>query len=135
MRLKTAFVVGSVVAMITSAACATPGRHTLGEPEDTLTAQQMIDANAVTLYEGVLKLRPRWFNSRGPRSVTDQTPTIANVVVGGQVVGDIEYLRNLRPEDVAYLRYYDVGEAGVRFGMNNPRGVIEIVFMKGGGGS
>ena len=94
----------------------------------------MIDANAATLYEGVLKLRPRWFNSRGPRSLMDQTPTVANVVVGGQVVGDIEYLRNLRPEDVAYVRYYDVGEAGVRFGMNNPRGVIEVVFMKGGGG-
>jgi len=121
--------------MIGSAACATPGRHEArGEPEDTLTAQQMIHANAATLYEAVLKLRPRWFNSRGPRSLMDRSPTVANVVVGGQVVGDIEYLRNLRPEDVAYLRYYDVGEAGVRFGMNNPRGVIEVVFMKGEGG-
>jgi hypothetical protein len=94
----------------------------------------MVAVEAGTVYDAVQKLRPNWLSSRGPRSLTDNSPSVANVVVAGQVVGDIQYLYNLRPESVAYLRFWNVADASVRWGMDNPRGVIEVVLKSGGGG-
>jgi len=51
-----------------------------------------------------------------------------NVYMNGSRVGDLEYLRDVYTIDVAELRYWEPGEAGARFGMGNPRGVIEIVL-------
>jgi hypothetical protein len=59
---------------------------------------------------------------------------VASVYVNGSNVGDITYLRNLRPDDVDHLRYWDVSEAGARFGMGHLRGVIEVVLRTGRGG-
>lgn len=115
------------------AACGTR-MGTGNRSSDTLTRQQMIDAGATTVYDAVQKLQPSWFTTRGPRSLTDETPTVASVFVNGSNVGDISYLRNLRPDNVDHLRYWDVGEAGARFGMGHQRGVIEVVLRTGRGG-
>ena len=82
-----------------AAAC---GARTAGgnRSSDTITRQQMIDVAATTVYDAVQKLQPSWFSTRGPRSLTDETPTVASVFVNGSNVGDITYLRNLRPDDV-----------------------------------
>ena len=115
-----------------AAAC---GARTAGgnRSSDTITRQQMIDVAATTVYDAVQKLQPSWFSTRGPRSLTDETPTVASVFVNGSNVGDITYLRNLRPDDVDRLRYWDVSEAGARFGMGHLRGVIEVVLRTGRG--
>ena len=114
------------------AACGSMGGR--GRPSsDTITRQQMIDIAATTVYDAVQKLQPSWLSTRGPRSLTDDTPTVASVFVNGTNVGDVTYLRNLRPDAVDRLRYWDVGEASARFGMGHPRGVIEVVLRTGGG--
>jgi len=108
-----------------SAGTGSPGRSNI------LTSEQMIAANAQTAYDGVQKLRPGWFSTRGPESITQSQPDFASVFLGGNRIGDIEALRNLRPDDIKELRYYEPGEAGARFGMGHSRGVIEVI-MKGG---
>lgn len=124
---------GLLLCVALLAACGT--RTAAGNrSSDTLTRQQMIDAGATTVYDAVQKLQPSWFSTRGPRSLTDETPTVASVYVNGSNVGDISYLRNLRPDNVDHLRYWDVGEAGARFGMGHLRGVIEVVLRTGRGG-
>lgn len=116
-------------------ACGTPRAGGVSPgPSNTITREQMIDVGASTVYDAVQKLQPSWLTSRGPRSLTDNTPSVASVYVGGSNVGDIEYLRNLRPDAVAYVRYWDVREASARFGMGHPRGVIEVVLRTGEGG-
>ena len=131
MRVRNAGLL--LCALLAAAACGT--RTAAGNrSSDTLTRQQMIDAGATTVYDAVQKLQPSWFSTRGPRSLTDETPTVASVYVNGSNVGDISYLRNLRPDNVDHLRYWDVGEAGARFGMGHLRGVIEVVLRTGRGG-
>ena len=98
-----------------------------GGVEDLITRDEMIRVNASTVYEAVQKLKPGWFTSRGPTSVTDPSPTMVSVFMNGNEVGNVTYLRGLRPDDVEEVRRYDAGEAGVRFGMGHPRGVIEVV--------
>ena len=130
MRVRNA---GLLLCALLVVACGT--RTAAGNrSSDTLTRQQMIDAGATTVYDAVQKLQPSWFSTRGPRSLTDETPTVASVYVNGSNVGDISYLRNLRPDNVDHLRYWDVGEAGARFGMGHLRGVIEVVLRTGRGG-
>jgi hypothetical protein len=112
-----------------SAACVVGGSAGAG-PEgsvDVITRAQMIEVNANTVYEAVQKLHPSWLTPRGPTSVTDPTLTVATVYLSGNRVGDVEYLRSLRPDDVDRVRYYEAGEASARFGMGNPRGVIEVI--------
>ena len=115
--------------LILTSACvvgmAQPGAS--GGTDDLITRDEMIRANASTVYDGVQKLKPAWFTSRGPTSVTDPTPTVVSVYMNGNEVGTLAFLRGLRPDDINEVRYYDAGEAGVRFGMGHPRGVIEVV--------
>ena len=115
------------------AGCVTGGTRTASAGnQDIITRAQMFEVNANTAYDAVQKLRPSWLSSRGPTSVTDSSPTVATVYMSGSEVGDIEYLRNLRPDDVQELRYYEPGEAGARFGMGHPRGVIQVIPRGGG---
>lgn len=106
-------------------ACATTGAAG-GGAGDTITREQMLEVNASDVYDAVQKLQPSWLTSRGPTSITDDSPTVVSVFMGGSHVGDSEYLRNLIPDDIEMLRYYEAGEASARFGMGHPRGVIEV---------
>lgn len=125
-----------VAALLLATACGSGGMST-GAPGsqgrgNTITSEQMIAANSQNAYDAVQKLRPSWFSLRGPESITNSAPDVPSVFLGGNRIGDIEALRNIRPEDVTEIRYYDAGEASARFGMGHSRGVIEVV-MKGSG--
>ncbi len=93
----------------------------------TITHDQMVDVGASSVYDAVQKLQPSWLTSRGPTSMTDSSPSVASVFMNGNQVGDIEYLRGVRLDDVEAVRYYEPGEAGARFGMGHQRGVIEVI--------
>lgn len=106
-------------------ACATGGSGERGNG-DTITHEQLLEVSASDVYEAVQRLQPSWLTSRGPRSLTDDTPSVASVYMSGSHVGDVEFLRTLQPDEVEELRYYEAGEASARFGMGHPRGVIEV---------
>lgn len=107
-----------------ASACATGGSN--DGDRDTITRDEMLDVSAENVYEAVQRIEPSWLSSRGPRSLTDESPSVASVYMSGSNVGDVEFLRSLRPDDVDLVRYYDAGEASARFGMGHPRGVIEV---------
>jgi hypothetical protein len=92
-----------------------------------LTQAELAEANSDNLYDAIAKLRPEWLTSRGPTSVTDGTPSMADVYMNGTLLGKADYLRGVRLLDVSDIRYWDAGQASARFGMGHPRGVIEII--------
>jgi len=112
------------------AGCSAHAGGTAAGSRNLLTADQMIATGAETVYQAIERLRPEWLLSRGPTSLTDSSPTVPSVFVGGSHLGDVEYLRRLRVDDVSLVRYFEPGEASARFGMGHPRGVIDVV-MKG----
>src|SRR5687768_13823016 len=93
----------------------------------TLSREQLQGTNSDELYAAISKLRPEWLSSRGPTSVADPTPTSASVFMNGSLLGNVEYLRQMRVIDVTEVRYWNAGQASARFGMGHPRGVIEII--------
>jgi hypothetical protein len=111
------------------AACGMSGAGT-GSPGrgNVITSEQMIGVNAQNAYDAVQKLRPAWLTTRGPTSISNSEPDVASVFLGGNQIGTVEALRNLRPDDIQELRYYEASEAGARFGMGHSRGVIDVIM-------
>jgi hypothetical protein len=126
--------VGVALASLLCAGCArnTAGGGAAAPPASSrnagnaLTQQQLAATNAANLYEAIQKLRPEWLTTRGATSVTDATPTTANVYMNGTMLGPVDYLREVHVLDVSEVRYWDAGQASARFGMGHPRGVIEL---------
>lgn len=123
-RLGTSF--ATALLLLAMPACATTPAADGGGARNAITRAQMLEVNASDAYDAVQKLRPSWLTSRGPTSITDDSPTVVSVFMNGSHVGDSEFLRSLRPDDIELLQYYEAGEASARFGMGHPRGVIEV---------
>ena len=92
-----------------------------------LTQSELTATNAGNLYDAIAKLRPQWLSSRGATSVTNASPTGADVYMNGTFLGKADYLRDVRLQDVSSVAYWDAGRASARFGMGHSRGVIEII--------
>jgi hypothetical protein len=108
-----------------AAACAS---STGGQTDrNRITGEQLASNAAQNAYDAIRNLQPHWFDSRGPTSVTDPTPTTATVYIDGSRAGDLEFLKTVNTNTLAEIRYWPPGEASARFGMGHPRGVIEMI--------
>lgn len=91
-----------------------------------LTGEEIISAHANegTAYDAVARLRPNWLVGHG---VAVQGSEFAMVFVDGQQYGPPESLRNIQAYHVTDIRYYDITQAGARFGIRGGTGgVIEV---------
>lgn len=123
-----ALAVGAV--LLAEPGCSTRRGASGGPGQNMLSGEQLTATNARMVYEAVERLRPSWLTSRGPVSISDPTEARANVYINGSPIGDLDYLRQVYVIDVEEIRFYPSGEAGARFGMGNPRGVIAITTRR-----
>lgn len=135
MKGKTSLVLTvAVVVMGATVGCATTEGPTASSQRDRVTGEELATTNASTVYEALERLRPDWLSGRGAVSMTDESgsqgdPATArpNVYMSGMRMGGLDYLRQVYVQDVELLRFWQPGEASARFGMGNPRGVIEVI--------
>lgn len=118
--------VSTVVAASVTGCAMTPAGSTSSN-RNRISGGELAATNSQMVYEALELIRPEWLRGRGPVSLTDATEARPNVYMNGTRMGDLDYLREVYVTDVAELRYWPAGEAGARFGMGNPRGVIEII--------
>lgn len=91
-----------------------------------ITGEELVASNAteMTAYDAVARLRPNWLAAHGRATQGSEYPM---VYVDGQQYGSAESLRNIRAFSVADIRYYDITQAGARFGLQaGTGGVIEV---------
>jgi hypothetical protein len=98
---------------------------------NALSSDQIADAHAdiTTAYDAVARLRPNWLTPHGITSgqANGAGTEYALVFVDGQRYGDLNALRGIPAYHVGDMRYYDLTEAGARFGLNaGSSGVIEV---------
>jgi len=96
---------------------------------EVLTAEEIANTKAeeATAYDALSRLRPNWLAAHGVTSFTTQGTAYAIVYMDDQKYGDLNMLKNLKAFQVAEMRYYDVTQAGARFGVAAGNGgVIEI---------
>jgi hypothetical protein len=96
-----------------------------------LTADEITNAHAdiTTAYDAVARLRPNWLAAHGVTSAQSNGAgtEYAWVYLDGQRYGDLNTLRNIAAYNVGTIRYYDVTQAGARFGLHGgSSGVIEV---------
>jgi hypothetical protein len=95
-----------------------------------LTAEEIAAHNAdlSTAYDAIARLRPNWLATHGPTSFsTSGGAGQATVFVDGTQYGDLSSLRNIQAYHIADIHYYDVTEAGARYGLKGgTSGVIEV---------
>lgn len=134
MRIDRRSFISWLVALTAGAgvACSSgPGPGTAsGSNRNLLTQQELAATNSQMVYQALERLRPSWLNSRGPANMGNMRDTeqaVANVYISGNRMGNVEYLKQVNVSDVHEIRFWGPGEAGARFGMGNPRGVIEII--------
>jgi hypothetical protein len=129
-----------LVGMMAVIGCAsTPSRPDGSTPlrrGNVLSAEEIASAHADinSAYDAVARLRPNWLASRGQVGANSVGGSnYAQVFVDEQLVGDINALRNINAYQVGDLRYYDVSQAGARFGLKaGTNGAIEVVMKQPG---
>jgi hypothetical protein len=123
----------AVVALLGCAASAA-SRSAIPRAGSVLTSEEIAAAHADinTAYDAIARLRPNWLAPHGVTSgVNNGAGTeYALVFVDGQRFGDINTLRGIPAYHVGDIRYYNVTEAGARFGINGgSSGAIEIRML------
>jgi len=84
-------------------------------------------ADITTAYDAISRLRPNWLAPHGAMASDPSISQSATVYLDGQMYGAIETLKNIPAYYVAEIRYYDVTQAGARFGLRGgTAGVIEV---------
>jgi hypothetical protein len=111
----------------------TGGTHASARTGNVLTAEDIAanHADIETAYDAVVRLRPNWLAPHGVTSAQagGAGTERAAVFVDGQLYGDISSLRNIPAYHVRELRYYNVTEAGARFGIKGgSSGAIDITM-------
>lgn len=119
----------AVAAILGCAPASTSGTPAAPRSGSLLTAGEIAAAHADvnTAYDAVARLRPNWLAAHGAMSSNSQVSEFATVFVDGQQYGDINALRNIPAYHVKDIRYYDITEAGAKFGLlAGTGGAIEV---------
>jgi hypothetical protein len=98
-----------------------------------LTAEEIANTHADinTAYDALSRLRPNWLAPHGAMSSNTNLSNYATVFVDGQLQGDVNALRSIPSYYVAEVHYYDVTQAGARFGVRaGAAGAIEVLMKK-----
>jgi hypothetical protein len=95
---------------------------------ELITAAEIVESQAASAYEAVLRLRAHFLNSRGQTSLLNRSaPEQPNVYLDGVRYGPVSSLRNIPAIQVAQIRLYRGWEATTKFGTGNVAGVIEVI--------
>ena len=91
------------------------------------------------VYDLVHSLRPTWLNTRGQtlsegaetyvldgQAVTVQGTIHLGVYLDNARLGSIDDLKTIPVAGITGVRYYDAGEASMRWGLNNSSGAIQV---------
>jgi len=98
-----------------------------------LTAEEITNTHADqnTAYDAVARLRPNWLAPHGAMSANPNTSPYASVFVDGQLQGDVNSLKTIPAYYLESVRYYDVTQAGAKFGIRaGTTGAIEVSMKK-----
>ena len=110
----------------------TPGGKPAPIRTSVLTAEEIANTHADlnTAYDAVARLRSNWLAPHGAAS-TGGGSNYASVFVDGQSQGDVNALKGIPAYYVSEIRYYDVTQAGARFGVRaGVSGAIEVSMKK-----
>jgi hypothetical protein len=132
MSVKHLYLMTAAALMGCAATNPTPSSGAPTRKANILTFVEISDAHAdaTTAYDAIERLRPNWLASHGVTSTVANGggSEYATVYVDGQPYGDITMLRGIPAFHVSEIRYYNITEAGAKFGLRGGgSGVIDVI--------
>lgn len=122
-----------LVAALGGDGCASGGAGASSEAPTTarhdanvISAEELATSRENDLYAAIQRLRPAFLSSRGVTSPGNAAPEAIQVYVDGTRAGDINALRQIRPEEVKEVRHLSAGEATQLYGTGNTMGAIVV---------
>jgi hypothetical protein len=88
-------------------------------------------ADAGDAYTAVARLRGNWLAPHGVAGQGNAGMEFARVYLDGQAYGDLNSLKNIQAFHVGDITYYDVTQAGARFGITGGTGGVIDVRTRG----
>jgi hypothetical protein len=124
MRIKYLAVIAAGFSMACASATTTgrPARNT-----SVITREEIAAAHVYNAYDAVQTLRPGFFHSHGPTTLSGTDSGLPQVYLNHQLYGDIDSLKQLEVSAIREIHYYNAPEASNRFGMGNASGAIEVI--------
>jgi hypothetical protein len=123
-----------IAVVAASVACATTPNNTSGvitHRSNVLTAEEIMEAHAdaTSAYDAVARLRPNWLVAHGLSTSSNDVSNLATVFIDGQEMGDVSALKNVQAFQVGSIHYYNVTEAGAKFGVRaGTTGAVEVIM-------
>ena len=94
---------------------------------NVITEDEIVDAQAATMYDVIARLRPAYLRDRGVVSFGGNTRDVATVFLNSQEYGPIGILRSVLPGEIAEVRYFSGIDAVTKFGRWYGTGVIQLI--------
>jgi hypothetical protein len=114
--------------------CASTGSgDTVRRSANQLTIDEIDSVNAISMFEVIERLRPRWLVARAARSFGSETGVL--VYQEQTLLGGVEMLRQIKPDMVESARYLDAQTAASTLpgiGTGHVAGAIIITPQTGG---
>lgn len=98
-----------ILLVFATTSCTAATRSGTGKIPERITYEELQSSDAQNAYELVQRLRPRWLQSRGSRSLTMSTGIL--VFLNDSRLGGLESLRQISKEGIASMRYLDAAQA------------------------
>jgi hypothetical protein len=97
-----------------------------GSESGTITSEELRSVDDRDAYTAIALLRPSLLKNRGYTSILLDTPDQPEVFVDGMYYGPFDTLRQLPVHELEEIRFLNVGDATLRYGMGHPAGIIDI---------
>jgi hypothetical protein len=125
MRYIRSFAVLATAAVITAACASSGGTGRTTGSRDVLTRQQLMETSSSNAFEAIQRLRPTWLRTRGTSSTRGSSEIV--VFMDGVRVGEVDFLRSQRLDNVIEIRFVNARDATTRWGTGFSSGVIEVI--------
>jgi hypothetical protein len=100
------------LAFVSLTACITTGSGPAGSLRGTITEAEIAESGMLNAYDVVRRLRPRWLEVRGGRSLTMGTSVLA--YYDNSRFGDVEALRQISVSEIHSIEYLDGAQASAQ---------------------
>jgi hypothetical protein len=116
-----------------AAACATVAapENPISSNRSVITDAEIPTTGTESAFDLIQRLRPEYLRAKPTQTYTGATSTVApppSVVLNGQRIGELAYLRQVSAPTLSMIRYYNIEEGKRKFGMQYGGGVIEIKY-------
>ena len=129
-RRGSVIVLALVASAIASGCASTRAIRPDGTRLDRLSREQIMESQALNLFEAVQRLRPRWLDVRGgTRSFTMDTEIV--VYQNDMLLGGVDNLRQMSPELAVEIRWVDGALAAATLpGLSSGRHISGAIVVR-----